>query len=310
MGAFKQNKQKSLVDEQFGGGVLIYLEAEFDGKIFREYLFSGEEGVHFQAAGDGKRSPAGCRAVKNKVAQARSDHILAFGLVDRDVLFQEGGGESDPSRAYLERNQHMNTFLEADDDTFELAMLTVLGRYVRAYVRWELENYLMVDMSALVKTLRNNGRTGDNERRVRQWYGQVAPLLSADAAARTSLHRQGKKHKNYGSQAQYKSLPEVEPAIEQDLNDAGGSAGSDYHSDLAKISLFAGTAAPGSDEWWKALTRILEGKALIHRFTRELVQKQDEEAIKFTLAECLAALGHDEELRAHIDYFKREAGLI
>ncbi|WP_454804804.1 hypothetical protein [Paraburkholderia fungorum] len=130
MANFKDLKNSTVgIAASYTGGVKVYVESTGDEYIFKQKWFPDLLGaLSIEAVSDKDGANGGCRAVIEKVANARADGLKAFGIVDRDSLLSDA--------TYRD-----SLFWEADDEIFVAA--EPFGAYIHVLLRWEIENYLL-----------------------------------------------------------------------------------------------------------------------------------------------------------------------
>ncbi len=115
-----------LIGSKYEGGIKVFLESEEDVRIFSDHWFSQyQDKIRFESAEDGDKSGGGGNAVLRKVKAAKENQLIAYGIVDRDTLFED----------------NQNIFWETDDDKFHAA--SPYGHSIHVLRRWEMENYLL-----------------------------------------------------------------------------------------------------------------------------------------------------------------------
>lgn len=126
MASFKE-LPPDFIDEKYEGGVKVILESEEDVRIFCEHWFPQfQDKIRFESAEGGQKGGGGCMAVLRKVKETRDQQLLAFGIVDRDILLADA---------------KLDMFWETSDLAFHEAR--PYGEEIHVLCRWELENYLL-----------------------------------------------------------------------------------------------------------------------------------------------------------------------
>ena len=183
MASFKQQKHKDLIDERYKGVAQVWVESTSDQKLLAEYLFPGEgEHMEFCPADGGAQGGGGCAAVIKEVKRAREDKLLAYGLVDRDVVWRLGA----------DRQASMDVFLQPDEATFRDALDALdVPRHVRVLGAWEIESYLMIRHEVLLREHRACGNTKLTLAELHQSLQELVELLIPDTAVRALCHIKG-----------------------------------------------------------------------------------------------------------------------
>ena len=133
MGKFTASDSPRVVGKKYSNRTVLYLESETDLEVFRERWFKNwGEWIEFVAVDTPRDGGGGSAQVHRKVKQDRANKIPAFGIVDRDILFND---------TVMKNQPNWPAFFEQDHDTFDAA--NYVGNGIKILRRWEIENYLL-----------------------------------------------------------------------------------------------------------------------------------------------------------------------
>lgn len=125
MASFKKITTQN-VDALYERRTRVFLESAEDVGIFMYRWFSHKQDkLHFVSAEGGQSGGGGWQAVLDKVKDANSRNVKAYGIVDRDSLLAVAN----------------DLFWETDDANFHASQ--PFGDTIHVLRRWELENYLL-----------------------------------------------------------------------------------------------------------------------------------------------------------------------
>lgn len=321
MPSFKQQKHKDLIDERYKGVAQVWVESTSDQKLLAEYLFPGEgEHMEFCPADGGGQGGGGCAAVIKEVKRAREDKVLAYGLVDRDVVWRLGA----------DRQASMDVFLEPDEKTFREALDALdVPKQVRVLGAWEIESYLMVRHELLLREHRACGHTKLTSAELHQSLQELVELLIPDTAVKALCHIKGLSTFSRGHERKLNTRLSLRAVakehVQREHQRCLGAPMTDEDWDKAMDALEErvrrfdeGETDP--ERWWRKIARALDAKVLLKRFSASMKPTrksspgdEDMEELKYRLAQTFFDLSAtniallDDELRGHIESFRPRA---
>ncbi len=134
MGDFAELEKPEIVGRHYSRRVLLYLESKEDLEVLQQRWFNEgwQEWIEFRPVDDVEGGKGGSTQVYLRVYEDRYNKIPAYGIVDRDVLFNSRimGGKAD-----------WDAFFNSDHVLFDAS--NYLGVYIKVLRRWEMENYLL-----------------------------------------------------------------------------------------------------------------------------------------------------------------------
>ena len=141
--SFDDFEHSEQIEDDVSGLIKIYLEGIDDRRLFREYWFYNYlDRFDFDIP---SRDAGGSMAVYSEVnATLASGKAVAFGIVDRDVLF---------------RNMNWDLLFEEDDNHFQIQQ--PFGSNIYVTLLWEIEAYLL-DPELLHDWIKNSCRDAPN----------------------------------------------------------------------------------------------------------------------------------------------------
>lgn len=230
----------------FDAKIKIYVEGKDDEAILKDRWFGDRADfvdVEFESAN-------GCASVVKAVETCDpEDWPQTFGLVDRDALMRLSSAQP-----WLDR------LLMADDAEFRRSGSP--HARVAVLVRWEIENYLLLDIDVLERTLSDlSERPGKRLTRERRaaWLCQHGNAIVPITAANICLHLEGKP--------QLKA--EFGGTLDRDgiLDALSTREITDLEQILARLDAFDDASASGQQRWDR-LNRIVNGKVMLMRILR------------------------------------------
>lgn len=261
MKAFKGLKTTSGVTGIFQGKVRVYLESSEDVYIFNRWFFDELGKLEFLPA----MEPAGgCQQVLNAVGSDRDQGVIAFGIVDRDILL---------------RCHNLELLLETDDDGFGAAR--PFGDYVRVLRRWEIENYLLQpdELEDILATVGSQAPRPkrSNEEVVGDLLRHCEALIPV-MAANIMFHEKSVTALAHGFGCDLEHRAEMEPAVMDQLGKmlGGGSDTQNSHKEYVRlIESFDSDAAGALEDRWEQLNRIIDGKRILVRLRHKHKLRDD-----------------------------------
>ena len=254
MASFKK-LPTDFIGSQYEGGVKVILESEEDVRIFCDHWFADrQDKIRFESAEEGALGGGGCSAVIRKVQQARNQQLIAFGIIDRDVLLADEKPE---------------IFWETDDRRFDSA--TPYGDRIHVLRRWELENYLLKP-EAFSAELACRVSRPPSPKVSSEFLLDLEDDLVDVTALTTFMVSKGKKSPKPGF-GQDDSGKKLRDAIESHLSNV--IPDTDYShlsSDIDKIRAFS-VSEQEFDKRWERLTRLVDGKKALSRICDYLNHK-------------------------------------
>jgi len=291
MSSFK-SAPVAMLDDKYESGIKVIMESEEDVSIFRDHWFPRYQNkLRFESAEDGSIGGGGCHAVRQKVEDARSQRLNAFGIVDRDTLLSDG---------------KTGIFWEIDDASFEAAQPY---DFIHVLRRWELENYLLRPEAFAAEVRRRDLRSQPliNSQTLLNQHEEDLIGLTALTTFMMSQNEKSPKP-GFGLDSSGQQLKEK---IGTHLdNKLPGKSYSDLETDIGKISSFHENHQE-PDKRWERLTRILDGKKTLSRICDRLSKEHGLDSIKpweemrGCLANQIASLGLDNELKEAMERFVR-----
>lgn len=252
MSSFKDVAQQFDVPSIYEGGIKVFVESNDDLAIFRDkWFFEYKDTISFESASDGQGDgDGGCSRVVALVNDFDEDARTAYGIVDRDILLH------DDHREYRD-----TLWWETDDDTFHQAK--PFGEQIHILRRWELENYLLKPQ-AIATWLKDKlcspheqQCSADDLLRDEDDLINISCLnilaIENDKSAPGEKFGRGK----HGAELQKDILNHLDVATDK----------LDAHS--SKIKAFAEDEEELANRWDK-LSRLLDGKRVMHRLSDKL----------------------------------------
>lgn len=282
MTAFKDKSATEFAEKSYLGRVVVYLESEEDRLIIGDRWFY-DENLEFRSAGE-KGQGGGCNQVIRKVNEDEEKGIKSVGLVDRDVLLKDC---------------HLECWWEHDKSKFEACQ--PCGEDVIILSRWEIENYLLLEPEIIASVKAD--RFGQAQQRPAPipLSSEEVRLFTMLTAADVCCHAKGEKKVSDSMAGFTGNSQELRVSLEKKDVDL-----SELDVNVDKAVCFADDEEVGSVEYWKQVSRILNGKAILKRL--QLLGKKLDDA-----ADCRLALARkiadddkiDPEIRDHIAAFKK-----
>jgi hypothetical protein len=305
MGSFKESSA-DFIGGKYEGGVKLILESEEDVKIFCDHWFSryqdkirfesAEVGESFESAEAGKKGGGGCAAVVRKVKEARGMQLIAFGIVDRDMLLGNG---------------KLNIFWETNDQAFHEAK--PYGEEIHVLRRWELENYLLKPEAFSMELACRLSRSPSPNISSNDFLHNEDDFVDITALT-TFMVANGMENPKIGF-AQTKSGQPLRNEISEHLGNKCSSLKgySELSADIEKIRAFSEDEQT-PEKRWDRLSRILDGKKTLNRICGQLSLKNKIKGLGYweEMRGCLAnriasAKLIDDELVRLIERFCQEA---
>ncbi|QPK62373.1 hypothetical protein IVG45_16150 [Methylomonas sp. LL1] len=290
MASFKK-VETSVVDAKYEGGIKVYLESAEDVRIFSEHWFSHKQDkLRFVSAEGEQSGGGGCMAVINKVAEANSQKIEAYGIVDRDVLLSDA---------------KLDLFWEADDTKFHAS--DPYGENIHVLRRWELENYLLQPEAFAYEVSRRISRSPTPDISAETFLVEVDDIIQVTALTTYSVAN-GQKSPSPAFGTNIPSGSDLSQEIDKFLKrQFPAPACPDISNDAEKIRSFDRSNVNPAERW-ERLTRILDGKKSLMRLCRYIstnlgLNSFDHwDEMRGCLANIIASIGQiDEELVNLID---------
>lgn len=243
-----------------------------------------------------ERGPSGCQALLQRLAESLSQtDVIAMGLADRDLLLD---------RATME------IFLEPDDAAFiqlVQAHFQDLGGRLWVLPRWEIENYLLLDLDLLAVAWRDNAKSNPEEPPTDTTVNGMATALIALADEATPLAAAALANTRLGEPL--KAVPGINDARGRSVMKARVTAA---YADLPeeareaeerKIEAFNDPSATSLPERWDRLSRVVDGKWILGRISKRWL-KWDRKQLRLNLAsnQALKMRGPPAEI---VDLFTR-----
>lgn len=250
MASFKKVKTQ-WVDDKYEGGIKVFLESAEDVRIFSDHWFSDrQDKLRFVSAEGEQIGGGGCKVVINKVEEANKQDILAYGIVDRDVLLADA---------------KLDLFWETDDAIFHAAK--PYGDKIHVLHRWELENYLLRPEAFAEEIAKRVSRSPASTVSAETFLEQADDLVQLTALT-TCLVTNGKSQPKtgFGIQSSGSALVgEIDSFLKNQFEDASH----DFKDDVEKLRIFDCLAAT-PEQRWERLSRILDGKKSLMRLCKYL----------------------------------------
>ncbi|MGY6274091.1 hypothetical protein [Methylomonas sp. MgM2] len=268
MASFKK-VETTVVDAKYEGGIKVFLESAEDVRIFSEHWFSHKQDkLRFVSAEGEQAGGGGCMAVINKVSDANSQKIEAYGIVDRDVLLS---------------NANLDLFWETDDAKFHDAQ--PYGEKIHVLRRWELENYLLQPEAFAYEISRRISRSPAPDISAESFLAQVDDIVQVTALTTYLVaNRQTSPKTAFGTDTN--SSAELSTKINDHLRKKfPPPACPDISNDAEKIKAFDRSGATPVERW-ERLSRILDGKKSLMRLCRYI-----------STSLSLSSIDHWEEMR-------------
>jgi hypothetical protein len=295
MSSFK-GKATDFISSKYEGGIKVFLESEEDVRIFSEHWFSQyQDKIRFESAEDGNKGGGG-NAVLRKVKAAKENQLPAYGIIDRDTLFEE----------------HQDIFWETDDDKFHAA--SPYGYSIHVLRRWEMENYLLKPeaFKAELQCRVHKRSAPPAEITAEIFLNHEDDLITLTALSTVLANKGISDSKDIGRAHSGERLrTEINNYLSPHnlkLED------NEFSTDIKQISAFAGDEE-NPEQRWEMLSRILDGKKALKKFcslfSREYgvqgFQYPDE--VKGCLANKIASKREllDEELSTIIERFSSQS---
>jgi hypothetical protein len=241
-GSFKSLGKESIVTESTAG-IKIYLESTDDQYILRNWFstFNYYDKLSFDSVSE-TRGDGGCQLVKKKVEDSKQ---TAFGIVDRDVLL------ADP-------NFQNSLWWEIDDEVFSSSK--PYGENIFVLHRWELENYLLHPqaLASLMANKRLNETTSPTE--IAELLGEHEENMVAVTLLSTISTKNGMALTGNTQLFRDKSGAELKIELQNKLT----LYQSLIESEQGKIDHFAENKQEPIERWHR-LSRLLDGKRIMHR---------------------------------------------
>lgn len=209
----------------------------------------------------------GCKQVLKRVEEDLEDRaVLAMGLLDRDVLLSQ---------------DHIEFFLEADDQAFAERVVEVFDTRLRERIwvlpRWELENYLLLDLDKMWEVYRDNMRKGDAHG-APTGRGEVAEAFLSLAAeslplvARSLLlTKRGRGIRSTpalgGASGRDEMRERVVADLVQSLGEKAEVVGTELDRWESRLQAFATSDVDRAEHRWERLSRVVDGKWMLHRIS-------------------------------------------
>lgn len=293
MGNFKNIVETDILDARYANKVLVFVESDEDLQVLQHrWFFEEMEWLEFKSCDEGYGG--GCTQVIARTAKFRDKNVTAFGIVDRDALL---------------RCNEWNHFWETDDHVITNAR--PFGAYVNVLCRWELENYVL-DPEELEYILADCSNEAPRERRKKLQVVsdllELCYLLVPMMAANILFHENSTEAFPMGFGLDFRDSGELQSEIEQQIERKFESSGSNqdyteqYRKHRARVAAFAGSHPEGSEEKWRSLNRIIDGKRILNRLQHRygLTDK-----LKFDLASRIKRGGRiDSEIDALVVGYK------
>jgi hypothetical protein len=273
MASFKK-VETTLVDAKYEGGIKVFLESAEDVRIFSEHWFSHKQDkLRFISAEGDQFGGGGCKVVINKVEEANNQNIPAYGIVDRDVLLNDG--KLDISK--------LDIFWETDDAKFHAAQ--PYGEKIHVLRRWELENYLLQPEAFAHEVSRRISRSPAPDISAEIFLAESEDIIQVTALTTYSVSN-GQKSPNpaFGTNIPLGSdlFQEIDKFLKKQFPPP---ACPDISADAAKIKAFD-KKDTNPRERWERLSRILDGKKSLMRLCRYISTSLN-----------LSSVSHWEEMR-------------
>lgn len=288
MASFKK-VETAVVDAKYEGGIKVYLESAEDVRIFSEHWFSDKQDrLRFISAEGEQLGGGGCKVVISKVEESNQQDILAYGIVDRDVLL----------------NDAKDIFWETDDEKFHAAR--PYGEKIHVLRRWELENYLLQPEAFSIEVAKRSYRSAIPDISAETLLSQADSIIQVTALTTFSVsHGKNSPNPGFGIQLSGTELTaEINRFLGQQFPESDIP---DINEEIGKINAFKSNSANPSEQW-ESLSRILDGKKGLMRLCRYLSDSLDLKSIRpweemrGCLANIIASKGRiDDELVNLID---------
>lgn len=268
MASFK-TAQTAVVDAKYEGRIKVYLESAEDVRIFGEHWFSHKlDKLRFVSAEGEQSGGGGCMAVINKVTEANSQKIEAYGIVDRDVLLSDA---------------KLDLFWETDDTKFHASH--PYGENIHILRRWELENYLLRPEAFAYEVSRRISRSPTPDISAETFLAEVDNIIQVTALTTYSVTN-GQKSPSPAFGTNIPSGSDLSQEIDKFLKrQFPDPARPDINNDAEKIKAFDIYNAPPAERW-ERLSRILDGKKSLMRLCRHISNSVS-----------LSSIDHWEEMR-------------
>lgn len=269
MASFKEI-ETALVDAKYEGGIKVFLESAEDVRIFSDHWFSNKQDkLRFVSAEGEQSGGGGCKAVISKVEDSHEQDILAYGIVDRDVLLSDAKSD---------------LFWETDDEKFHAAK--PYGEKIYVLRRWELENYLLQPEAFDYEVSRRISCSPAPDISAEIFLAQVDDIVKVTALTTYSVAN-GQKSPNTAFGTNIPPGSDLTQEINKFLKKkfSASSASHDISIDVEKIRLFDQNDATPAERW-ERLSRILDGKKCLMRLCRYISKSLD-----------LNSVDHWEEMR-------------
>jgi len=217
-------------------GKIVFMESTDDVFIAKKWFNALLDKIQFEAV-SGEKANGGCRQVISKINE--EEHY--YGIVDRDALLNH-------------INDHESTWWETDDSLFYAEK--PFGEKVFVLNRWEMENYLL-NPTAITQRVENHTMGA-----VKLSASDLADKIIAEIdnlIAVTILASLGRGDRN-NRYAMRDSGDTLWNTVTTDV----GSRSTEIDDHKQKINDFA-EHKTGSLERWERLSRMLDGKRVMHR---------------------------------------------
>lgn len=232
------------------------------------------------------KKTSGCAALVERLAGSLNlTDVIAMGLADRDLLRTKSA---------------IDIFLEPDDVKFRTRatqFLTALGIEAhgvdelgdRLWVlhRWEIENYLLLDLDLIADAYKNNahkspvgGPTGSSVEAISEALTMLAdeavPLVAAEAAQ----VRRGAPIKNWPEKYEALGRKAMHITVTHNYRELTEE---EVSAEIQRIEAFGDNCPVGSPQHWDRLSRIVDGKWIFSRISNRWL-KWDTQQIRRNLA--------------------------
>jgi len=282
------------IGSQYEGGVKVILESKEDVRIFSDHWFADrQDKIRFESAEEGATGGGGCHAVIRKVDEARTQRLIAFGIIDRDVLLAD---------------EKSDIFWQTDDEMFDSAL--PYGDHIHVLRRWELENYLLKPEAFSAELACRVSRSPSPMVSSKFLLALEDDLVDVTALT-TFMVSKGKNSPKPGF-GQDHSGEKLRDAIQRHMSKM--ISHTDYShlsSDIDKIRAFS-EREKEPNKRWERLTRLVDGKKALSRICGHLNSKFDVkslcpwEEMRGCLADKIASKKIiDDELVELIEHFTK-----
>lgn len=248
---------------RFDPKIHVLLEGTTDHAILSRLLegLEGLENILFKSAD-------GCKQVKDiverNIGREDSDGEVVFGIVDRDVLFTESASLDD--------------FLEPDDEAFKKKQHfgPTIGHRVRVLLRWELENYLILDPDTIGRYAKDcrvpnaplsDKYLSDMLRTLIELGDSQVPLIAlcARACLKGEAHPVSLTTHALHERARQGTEREAREKLGPEID-----ACSQWQALMTRIdAVHAGSQLESRDRW-KAMNRLVDGKRILNQLRDKL----------------------------------------